>query len=419
MFNDHWTQCWDYVMTGVFIKLATLSDNPKYKTIAEEHLSYWQNGIKTTPGGLKYLDSWGVCKYPAAESMVQLVYYKYTGDKRCLDFAKGQIDYILGDNPNHMSYEVGFGDNYPKYPHHRAASGMLEGPPADEKKESPERHILYGALVGGADINDQYHDNVNEYVYSETGLDYNAGFVGALAGMSKYFGGDQLPEATPGIEGKPTEYYTEAKIYKANNQGVTVDLNMYNIVTAPPQFETGLSYKFFVDLSEYASAGINPAKFTTKVYYSPAGAQISAIQPWDKDKNIYYVEVTFPGHQLYARTYVQFAIYNYESTLWNSSNDFSTAGITDTYKNTESIPVYKSGVKVYGKDPSGGQEILYGDLNDDRQVDAIDFALLKKYLLSTDTAGINLKNADVNKDGEVNAIDFANLRLYLLGKISL
>jgi len=83
----------------VFIKLATLTDKPLYKQIAEDHLDYWQNRIKSTPGGLKYLDSWGVCKYPAAESMVQLVYYKYTGDKRCLDFAKSQIDYILGDNP--------------------------------------------------------------------------------------------------------------------------------------------------------------------------------------------------------------------------------------------------------------------------------------------------------------------------------
>jgi len=113
--------------------------------------------------------------------MVQLVYYKYTGDKRCLDFAKSQIDYILGDNPKKMSYVVGFGDNYPKFPHHRAASGRLEGPPADETKNDPQRHILYGALVGGADINDEYYDDIDKYVYSETGLDYNAGLVGALA----------------------------------------------------------------------------------------------------------------------------------------------------------------------------------------------------------------------------------------------
>jgi endoglucanase len=420
-FNDNWTQCWDYVMTGVFTKLATLSPNPLYKSIADDHIDYWQNRLQTTPGGLKYLDSWGVCKYPAAESMVQLVYYKYFGDQKCLDFAKNQIDYILGDNPNNMSYVVGFGDNYPKWPHHRAASGVLEGPPADEKKELPERHILYGALVGGADMQDEYHDNVNEYVYSETGLDYNAGFVGAMAGMSKYFGKDQQPEPTPGIEGEPTQYYTEAQLYKSNNEGVTVDLNLYNIVTSPPEYEKDLSVKFFVDLSEFADEGINPAKFTTKVYYSPAKAAISSIQPYDIEKNIYYVEITFPGDALYARTYVQFCIYNYESKLWDSTNDLSTADLTDKYIKTENIAVYKNGVKVYGNEPGGGsgEDILYGDLNNDKQVDAIDFALLKKYLLNNEQEGISLKNADVNKDGEINAIDFANLKQYLLGTIKL
>ncbi len=415
-FNDNWTQCWDYVLTGVFTKLATLSKNPLYKSIADDHIDYWQSRLKTTPAGLKYLDSWGVCKYPAAESMVQLVYYKYFGNQKCLDFAKSQIDYILGDNPNNMSYEVGFGDNYPKYPHHRAASGVLEGPPADEKKELPERHILYGALVGGADMNDEYHDNVNEYVYSETGLDYNAGFVGALAGMSEFYGKDQVPGPTPGIEGEPTKYYSEAKLYKSNTEGVTVDLNLYNIVTAPPQYEKGLSCKFFVDLSEFAEEGINPAKFTTKVYYSPAGAKISGIQPYDKDKNIYYVEITFPDSPLYARTYVQFCIYNYESKLWNSKNDLSTAGLTDAYAKVENIPIYKNGIKVYGNDPAGGEEVLYGDLNDDKEINAIDLALLKKYILSGNAEGINLVNADLNKDGEINSLDFASLKLRLLGK---
>lgn len=344
-FNDNWTQCWDYVLTGVFTKLATLSTNPLYKSIADDHIDYWQNRLQTTPGGLKYLDSWGVCKYPAAESMVQLVYYKYFGNEKCLEFAKNQIDYILGDNPNNMSYVVGFGDNYPKQPHHRASSGALEGPPADEKKELPQRHILYGALVGGADMQDEYHDNVNEYVYSETGLDYNAGFVGAMAGMSKYFGKDQQPEPTPGIEGEPTQYYTEAQLYKSNNEGVTVDLNLYNIVTSPPQYEKDLSVKFFVDLSEFAADGINPAKFTTKVYYSPAGAEISSIQPYDKENNIYYVEITFPKDALYARTYVQFCIYNYESKLWDSSNDLSTADLTDKYKKQRILQYIKTELK--------------------------------------------------------------------------
>lgn len=414
MFNDHWTHCWDYVLTGVFVKLATLSDNPKYRRIAEDHMDYWQNRIRTTPGGLKYLDSWGVCKYPAAESFVQLVYYKETGEKKYLDFAKSQIDYILGKNPNNMSYVVGFGDKYPKYPHHRAANGMLEGPPADEKKDAGMRHILYGALVGGADINDKYIDDINEYVYTETGLDYNAGLVGALAGMSKYFGQGQVPEEVPGIEWEPTKYYTEAKLYKTSNEGVVIDLNLYNIATSPPQYEDDLTVKFFLDLSEYASVGIDPSKFSTQIYYSQANAKISSVMPWDKDNNIYYVEISFPDEKLYARTYVQFAIYNYQGKVWDSSNDHSTSKLTNTYKEIDNIPIYKKNVKVYGVDPSGEEEIIYGDVNTDGVIDAIDLGLLKKYLLSMDEDTISIKNADLNQDGFVDAIDFAQLKKILL-----
>jgi hypothetical protein len=90
------------------------------------------------------------------------------------------------------------------------------------------------------------------------------------------------------------------------------------------------------------------------VYYSPADAEISPLKPWDEEKGIYYVEITFPK-PVYARTYVQFAVYYYENKLWDSSNDFSYEGLGDTYKILENIPVYKDGVQVSGKDPSGGE----------------------------------------------------------------
>ncbi|HEX9058567.1 MAG TPA: glycoside hydrolase family 9 protein [Clostridia bacterium] len=436
-FNDNWTQCWDYVLTGVFTKLATLSTNPLYKSIADDHMDYWQSRLKSTPGGLKYLDSWGVCKYPAADSMVQLVYYKYTGNKKCLDFAKSQIDYILGNNPNHMSYEVGFGSNYPKFPHHRAASGRLEGPPASETKEDPERHILYGALVGGADMNDKYHDIVDEYVYAETGLDYNAGFVGALAGMSKYFGKDMLPEATPGIEGEPPQYYSEAKIYKEDSNGITVDLNMHNILTSPPQYEPGLTCRYFIDLSEYAGADIDMSKFVTKVYYSPADATISSLKQWDKDKNIYYVEISFPK-PVYASTYVQFAVYYYENKLWDSSNDFSHKGLGDAYKTLENIPIYKDGVQVSGKDPLGNGPVVttptpsatpvptvtptpptvkYGDINGDGLVNSTDYVLMKRYLLKVIDKfpyENGIKAGDVDGNGVIDSKDSSLVKRYIL-----
>lgn len=55
-----------------------------------------------------------------------------------------------------------------------------------------------------------------------------------------------------------------------------------------------------------------------------------------------------------------------------------------------------------------------GDINNDKKVNSIDFALLRKYLLGK-TDAVNLNNADINKDGEVNSLDFALLRKILLG----
>jgi hypothetical protein len=354
-YQDHWTNCWDYVFSSTFLKLSQISDDPKFKRIALEHMDYWMNTVRTTPGGLKWLTGWGVCKYPASESMIMLVHYKETGEKKYLDFAKEQIDYILGNNPLGMSYMVGFGDNYPKFPHHRAASGMLEGWPGDETKHAPERHILYGALVGGADENDEYIDDVEKYVYTETGLDYNAGLVGALAGLCKYYGDGQVPEDTPGIEGEPPQYYAEARVTKEDSQVSEVEIWMHNILTAPPQYETGLSLRYFVDLSEYGPGDINLSSFMSNAYWSPNGAQMSSLIPWDKDKHIYYVDITFPERQLYGKSYVQFFIANYNNSEWKASNDFSRIGLNEEeFTVTENIPIYKNGVQVWGKDPSGG-----------------------------------------------------------------
>ncbi len=67
---------------------------------------------------------------------------------------------------------------------------------------------------------------------------------------------------------------------------------------------------------------------------------------------------------------------------------------------------------IYGSAPSAGTA---GDLNSDGNFDAIDFGLLKSYLL-LDTP-INLANADVDGNGQVNALDFSYMKQKLLGKI--
>lgn len=57
---------------------------------------------------------------------------------------------------------------------------------------------------------------------------------------------------------------------------------------------------------------------------------------------------------------------------------------------------------------------LKGDVNNDGAVNAIDFAELKKALLSQTLTNINISNADMNDDSNINAIDFALLKVKLL-----
>ena len=97
---------------------------------------------------------------------------------------KSQIHYILGDNGR--SYVIGYGNNPPTKPHHRASSC----PPVPQWCDAnaagswdPNPWILYGALVGGPDEWDNYVDDRNDYIANEVACDYNAGFQSAIAAL--------------------------------------------------------------------------------------------------------------------------------------------------------------------------------------------------------------------------------------------
>ncbi|MFZ5986164.1 MAG: glycoside hydrolase family 9 protein [Bacillota bacterium] len=174
-----WTVCWDDMYLAVSLKLTEITGDPKFKAAVEYNFNQWKTNVDTTPGGLKVLHYWGALRYAAAQSMISLLYYRQTKDESLKTFAKSQIDYILGSNPLNMSYMIGFGSKWPQHYHHRAAHPDQGGNPT---------YVLTGALVGGPNTTDQYKDNIHEYQYTEVAIDYNAGLVGALAGMIKHFG---------------------------------------------------------------------------------------------------------------------------------------------------------------------------------------------------------------------------------------
>lgn len=124
--------------------------------------------------------------------------------------------------------------------------------------------------------------------------------------------------------------------------------------------------------------------------------------------------------------------WNYgDTSKMDQTNDYSFSPSMTKLADYTKMTLYRNGELIWGTEPAGLRapkllssapvsEIKYGDLNGDDTVNAIDYALLKSYLLGTRTefpSANGLKAADVDKSGEINVIDFACMRQYLLGVI--
>ncbi|KAI8056640.1 glycosyl hydrolase family 9-domain-containing protein [Syncephalis plumigaleata] len=100
-------------------------------------------------------------------------------------FIKQQVDYILGSNPAKRSYIVGADHTSPQRVHHAAAQGVPKYQGWRSYTSTiPNRHVLYGALVGGPDKHDRFFDRRDDYRHNEPALDYNAPLVMLLARMN-------------------------------------------------------------------------------------------------------------------------------------------------------------------------------------------------------------------------------------------
>ena len=200
-----------------------------WASVAKAVDTYMTGGVGTiTPAGYFWLNTWGSARYNTAAQLIALVYDKYNnnGPGKYSEWAKGQMEYIMGKNPMERSYIVGYNENSVKYPHHRAASGLTKCEDPD-----PHRYVLYGALAGGPDADDKHNDITSDWIYNEVTIDYNAAFVGASAGLYEFFGTDDMKPTTDfpptpesiGEEGGGNDYWVNAcGIDDLNADGVDV-----------------------------------------------------------------------------------------------------------------------------------------------------------------------------------------------------
>ncbi len=348
-----WVHSWDTVWGGVFAKLAPATEgvipqdeNDKYWYYFQWNLEYWTGGevahdnpsdtnfISTSPGGFSVVTTWGSARYNTAAQLCALVFRKYAGDTEksigLTDWALSQMNYIMGDNPNNKSYIVGFGEVHVEHPHHRAAHGSSTNSMLDPPEH---RHTLWGALAGGPDDADFHKDVTTDFVYNEVAIDYNAGFVGALAGLFHYYGQNQpVIKWAPPSEKPELNIYSTARLEQESNQRSQVTMQINNYATDPPRFEDQLSVRYYFDISEMMEYGQTIDALNWAIYYDESKsfgypATVTGPHAWDAANGIYYMELAWTDAPIYGKRDIQLALWPDQDSSWQTHWDPRTTGV--------------------------------------------------------------------------------------------
>ncbi|NLT55869.1 MAG: glycoside hydrolase family 9 [Actinomycetales bacterium] len=394
-----WVHSWDVVWGGAFALLAPLTKGVVSDTMNTDfwfyfrwNIEYWTAGavehmgnisgnayMEASPGGFSVVNGWGSARYNTAAQLCALVYRKHAAADplgsvehgvELSQWALSQMNYIMGDNPLNRSYIVGFTaretDHHVQHPHHRAAHGSLTNSMFDPPEH---RHILWGALAGGPDMKDQHNDETRDFVYNEVTIDYNAGFVGALAGLFTYFGSGQTNTVwTPPAEEKTNPFWLDAKVEQESNQRSQVSVRIHQETVTPPTLVDDLSARYYFDISELIDAGETVADVETAIYYDEAAgvgdkpATLTGPTRVGTSGNLYYVTISWPGAFIGKRD-LQFGLIAKQSSVtyqdyWDADNDYSRSGLgSKEFEPTQRIPVYKDGTLVFGAEPEPGYTV--------------------------------------------------------------
>ncbi|KAJ0029916.1 hypothetical protein Pint_13659 [Pistacia integerrima] len=209
---------WDLKYAGAQIMLSEFffqGDNTleNYKNQADSFICsnlpespYHQ--VYISPGGMLHLRDGANTQYVTGAALLFSVYSDALerhnkkvncGDKQfdsnqIMAFAKQQIDYVLGKNPEGRSYMVGFGKNPPTQAHHRGASVPKTIANSNVScsmsfvywysKDEPNPNELTGAIVGGPDRSDRFIDKRWDSSNTEPCTYVNSAAVGVLAKLA-------------------------------------------------------------------------------------------------------------------------------------------------------------------------------------------------------------------------------------------
>jgi len=513
--------CWNDMWNGVAILMGRISEtyqsaksysaaeNPNglcdlamdYITVNSkspyEEIDFWQvvakaiNGYMSgspgtiTPQGYFWLNTWGSCRYNTAAQFCALVYDKYnSGRDKYMpsheayyfsDWAKGQMEYILGKNDilylekgdgSHgpRCFLVGFDENSAAYPHHRAASGLTKCEDKDQ-----QLYVLFGALCGGPDADDAHNDVTEDWILNEVTIDYNAACPGAAAGLYLMYKDQYAQSVTPDFppeddggrgasdEGGAGGTWVEAcGIDDLNDNGCGVTKVSLMLKSNESKMPENMSIRYYINISEVSSlSNVSVSKLYDQVATEAAPNSVTLSGPfvYEKDSNYAYVEITW-GDYTFANCgkKVQFTVGMYYGDRWDPTNDWSYQDLTiytddaaffgtGNEVRDDKICVYSGTTLIGGTEPDGttpdegGSDVtsatttvttttggpaltgMRGDVDCNNSVELTDAVMLAKSLGGV-AAGITSQgrlNADCTQDGDVNSADLSALLKYLSG----
>lgn len=190
--QDEFTFNWQNVLWGVDMLLYDFTKNPMYNTRMQNFAATWKIGrekhVQYTQKKLAIAIVGPSLQHTANAAMWMALYARRLPSSNYMEYlcwVRSQIGYMLGDGGR--SYVVGYSNGYPQKIPHRAASCAQEGDCTwDTAYYSTQKNpnILYGALVGGPNLKDEFVDQRDMYsIANSVGILNNAGFTSSLAAL--------------------------------------------------------------------------------------------------------------------------------------------------------------------------------------------------------------------------------------------
>lgn len=131
---------------------------------------------------------WGCCSSFCDQAICFLYAYELTNDKKYLDNAFRNVNYILGQNATGYCYVTGFGLKSPMHPHSRLCAsdgieepipGLLVGGP------NPGQQDIAEVKRYGSDFPDESYEDVEpSYASNEIAINWNASLVAAITWLA-------------------------------------------------------------------------------------------------------------------------------------------------------------------------------------------------------------------------------------------